>query len=222
MSLRMADAAPFKDDRHCQFVRGISRDVPIRVGHDDDELLTRTSFRSQVAMVGQHLSATLSFRAPGPGRQGSPMATSDQNADAPPPGNRTGWSKAPPVTMAQMLPDGTIEIRHQSPGRTEPDRVTLISPQHDDYQSLVRTLDLVPLPSIPVTKPPAQQEQVGIATMLEDGALQLQLRSVEADGTIAEALLTVFPQEARYASMLAHLGPLRPGQTCKIRPFPDR
>jgi len=127
----------------------------------------------------------------------------------------------PSTSTARLLPDGTIEIRTQPPGGA-PASLSHIQPQDAGYRHLLRTLDLPPAThAVPGTESSAAPAQVGVATMLDGGALQLQLRSEEPDGTIAEALLTVFPQEARYASMLAHLGALKPGQSCPIRPFPD-
>lgn len=67
----------------------------------------------------------------------------------------------------------------------------------------------------------AMPESVGTATMLADGTLQLQLRTVTADGMIGEALLIIRPGDERYATTLAHLGALTPGHACSIKPFPE-
>jgi hypothetical protein len=64
-------------------------------------------------------------------------------------------------------------------------------------------------------------ESVGVATMDDDGTLRLQLRSEQADGTIAESLLIVAKSDERYAGMLAHLGGLEPGGSRAIPPFPE-
>jgi len=65
--------------------------------------------------------------------------------------------------------------------------------------------------------PPAD---VGSATMLDDGTLRLNLRS-ETDHGIAESLLIVSPNDARYSGMVKHLGGIKPGETCRIPPFPE-
>ncbi|MBP6628984.1 MAG: hypothetical protein KBG28_09720 [Kofleriaceae bacterium] len=61
---------------------------------------------------------------------------------------------------------------------------------------------------------------IGAATMQADGTLILQLRAEAEDGTIGDALLTYRPDHPRYAAVLAHLGPLRPGATCMVKPWP--
>jgi hypothetical protein len=66
----------------------------------------------------------------------------------------------------------------------------------------------------------ADPADVGTATMDADRTLRLQLRSVQADGTIAEALLVVPPTDGRHASYLRHLGGLAPGESKAIPPFP--
>jgi len=62
---------------------------------------------------------------------------------------------------------------------------------------------------------------VGIATLAEDGTLEMQLRTVARNGTIGEALLLVATDDERYASMIAHIGGLEPGQSKPIPPFPS-
>jgi hypothetical protein len=66
-------------------------------------------------------------------------------------------------------------------------------------------------------RPPPKD--VGVASVEEDGTLQLMLRSVEDDGTIAEALLVITTGDQRYAAMAAHLHHPKPGTSCPIPPF---
>jgi hypothetical protein len=66
----------------------------------------------------------------------------------------------------------------------------------------------------------APPSDVGTATVLENGTLKLMLRSETGHG-IAESLLMVAPTDERYPGMMKHLGNPKPGQSCKIPPFPD-
>jgi hypothetical protein len=64
-------------------------------------------------------------------------------------------------------------------------------------------------------------QDVGMAEMDKDGTLRLYLRTEETDGTIGEMMMTVVPQDPKYAGMVAHLSGIKPGQAKAIPPFPE-
>ena len=65
-----------------------------------------------------------------------------------------------------------------------------------------------------------EPEDVGTAQMDKDGTLNLYFRTETAEGMIGEALTVVRPGDKSYASILAHLAGIQPGQGMAIPPFP--
>jgi hypothetical protein len=62
----------------------------------------------------------------------------------------------------------------------------------------------------PSSKKPTQTgDPIGTATMLPDGSLQLHLRSVQCDGTIAEGELTIPSSAKNYQDIIGHVGGLK-------------
>ena len=146
----------------------------------------------------------------------------------PPPKKPSSPVNSPPASEpsleARIRPTGIIEVRDAAEGHAR-----ILPPDDPDFE---RILDAIIdgsagpdgfiriAPRAPAAGGAGSAAQsVGVATMLADGTLELQLRSDEG-GAIAEALLVVPRGDPRYASMLAHLGPLEPGASCAIRPFP--
>lgn len=74
-------------------------------------------------------------------------------------------------------------------------------------------------PDAPPPEDLTPPESVGNAQMLEDGTLYLMFRGVGRDGSIAEALDVIKPDNKRYEQMLKHLGPMVPGDSRLIPPF---
>ena len=72
----------------------------------------------------------------------------------------------------------------------------------------------------PETPEDDEPETVGSAYMQKDGTIELSLRTVASDGTIGEAMLAVGPDDERHASMVKHLGGIKPGEGRPIPPFP--
>lgn len=68
--------------------------------------------------------------------------------------------------------------------------------------------------------PPASKaaDSIGVATMLDDGTIRLQLVA-RGEG---DAMLTYPPTHAQYQYILDHLGPMRPGDSKPVLPFPDK
>ena len=61
---------------------------------------------------------------------------------------------------------------------------------------------------------------IGVATMLPDRSIQMQLRSVQCDGMIAESVMTVRPEEPSYADIVTHVGGLNPSEKKPIPAWP--
>jgi hypothetical protein len=66
------------------------------------------------------------------------------------------------------------------------------------------------------------QSSIGVANMQEDRTIVLRLCSVYEDGMIAHGYFTYAPADKDYASVLTHLGELRPGQSTAVPPWPDK
>lgn len=65
-------------------------------------------------------------------------------------------------------------------------------------------------------------ESIGSARMLEDGTLVLDLRATDAAGRIGDARLYYPKSHRQYREILDHLGPMKPGETKPVPPWPDR
>jgi hypothetical protein len=76
-------------------------------------------------------------------------------------------------------------------------------------------------PDPPVQPPTEGTGTIGVATMMEDGTIVLRLRAEGASGVRGEGTLTYRPDHAEYESIRSHVGPLRPGQTVPVKPWPD-
>jgi hypothetical protein len=61
---------------------------------------------------------------------------------------------------------------------------------------------------------------IGIATMLPDGTLVLDL-TTRAGGMIGHAHFTYAPSDPKYDATLRHIGGLRPGEHKNVPPWPD-
>lgn len=62
---------------------------------------------------------------------------------------------------------------------------------------------------------------IGRAEMDADGTIRLFLRAEFADGTIGDGILIYPPDHNDYAQILSHLGGLKPGESCPVKPFPE-
>ena len=67
--------------------------------------------------------------------------------------------------------------------------------------------------------PAAQAESIGTATMEADGTLVLQLRATTGS-TMGDALLRYAPSDPQYKAILDHVGPIKPGESKAVAPFP--
>lgn len=63
-------------------------------------------------------------------------------------------------------------------------------------------------------------DSIGSATMTDDGTLILDLRAEDPDGTVGHARFVYGKDDSDYADVLKHLGPMQPGDTCSVPPWP--
>jgi hypothetical protein len=63
------------------------------------------------------------------------------------------------------------------------------------------------------------QGSIGSARMLVDGTLELQLRAEDGRGAVGEGLFRYGTTHPQYAQVLAHVGPIQPGEERAVRPF---
>lgn len=66
------------------------------------------------------------------------------------------------------------------------------------------------------------EESIGVATMKDDGTIVLRLRAKSPSGALGEGTLTYPPTHPEYRNILSHIGPIRPGQSVSVRPWPDQ
>lgn len=78
-----------------------------------------------------------------------------------------------------------------------------------------------PQPPTVVEPTPKAGKSIGVATMLDDGTIQLQLRAEGEGGMVGDALLSYPPAHHQYQYILDHLGPMKPGDSKPVPPFPD-
>jgi hypothetical protein len=63
---------------------------------------------------------------------------------------------------------------------------------------------------------------IGVARMLEDGTLVLDLRAEDASGRRGDARRVYTKDHPRYRAVLEHLGGMKPGESKPVPPWPDR
>lgn len=63
------------------------------------------------------------------------------------------------------------------------------------------------------------QGSIGVARMLADRTIELQLRAEDGRGSIGEGLFRYALGHPQYNEVLAHLGPMQPGDRRSVRPF---
>jgi hypothetical protein len=70
--------------------------------------------------------------------------------------------------------------------------------------------------------PPPRGASIGVAHLDEEGAIVLDLRATDGRGIVGDARLVYPKTDARYREILEHLGGLVPGETKRVRPWPER
>lgn len=69
--------------------------------------------------------------------------------------------------------------------------------------------------------PPGNSESIGTATMTDDGTIVLDLRAEGPDGAHGDARLVYPKSHPQYASILEHIGGLRPNEKKPVPPWPQ-
>lgn len=62
-------------------------------------------------------------------------------------------------------------------------------------------------------------ECIGVANMSDDGTITLLLRAKSEKGALGDAMLSYKKSDSQYASILKHLGGLKPGEEKPVPPF---
>jgi hypothetical protein len=68
------------------------------------------------------------------------------------------------------------------------------------------------------TVPCEQVANIGVATMMDDGAITLRLRSLPP-GPIGEGTMRYRPGDREYEDIKKHIGSIKPGETKPVRPW---
>jgi hypothetical protein len=66
-----------------------------------------------------------------------------------------------------------------------------------------------------------RSDYIGSATMLVDRTIVLDLRAEGPDGMIGDSREEYPPSHPDYRMVLEHIGPLAPGESVLVKPFPD-
>jgi hypothetical protein len=64
-------------------------------------------------------------------------------------------------------------------------------------------------------------ESIGVASMEPDGTIVLRLIARGAGGMTGEGLLRYPRSHPQYKEILDHVGPMRPGESRSVAPWPD-
>ncbi len=65
------------------------------------------------------------------------------------------------------------------------------------------------------------EESIGTATMEADGTIVLHLFARGPGGMHGQGVLRYPVSDPKYKEILEHVGPLKPGETRSVRPWPD-
>lgn len=68
----------------------------------------------------------------------------------------------------------------------------------------------------------ANGDSVGVATMMDDGTITLQLQTLPDEPVQGEVLLQYPPSHPQYGMIVSQLGGIQPGQNVLVPPFPDQ
>ncbi len=72
----------------------------------------------------------------------------------------------------------------------------------------------------PATQAETHPESIGVASQEADGTIVLNLRAT-GEGTVGDAQFRYPPSHPQYAMIKAHVGPISPGKSVSVRPFPQ-
>jgi hypothetical protein len=72
-----------------------------------------------------------------------------------------------------------------------------------------------------MAQPDTQAESIGVASQETDGTIILTLRATGEGGIVGGAQFRYPPTHPQYAMIKAHVGPIPPGKSVNVRPFPQ-
>jgi hypothetical protein len=78
--------------------------------------------------------------------------------------------------------------------------------------------------TVALANPPeeaAMPAYIGVAEMKADGSIVMHLRAEGPGGIVGHSLLTYPPGHPQYLEILEHVGPMKPGDTAAVKPWPD-
>ena len=64
-------------------------------------------------------------------------------------------------------------------------------------------------------------QSIGVATMQADGTLVLRLHAYGPGGLHGEGMMHYPVSHPKYREILQHIGPLKPGESKPVPPWPD-
>jgi hypothetical protein len=88
-------------------------------------------------------------------------------------------------------------------------------------------LSLLVLLALGAARPPTAAEPsaipryIGTAHMSAEGKIVLHLRA-SSGGTVGHSIMTYAPDNPQYRAILDHVGPLAPGGTVSVKPWPAK
>ena len=87
--------------------------------------------------------------------------------------------------------------------------------------SLVASAASLQPPVAGLAAAPAAQQSIGTANMEPDGTIVLRLIARGSGGMRGEGVLRYGVSDPGHQDILAHVGPLKPGETRPVAPWPD-
>jgi hypothetical protein len=88
------------------------------------------------------------------------------------------------------------------------------APDRESFQAILGTIRFL--------QGKDEEEYIGTASMRPDGTIELQLRAIDASGTVGDALLTYPRNHPDYQVILDHLQGLSPGEQKPVKAFPPK
>lgn len=77
------------------------------------------------------------------------------------------------------------------------------------------------IPSSPTQQQDNASDFIGFANMEADGTIVLQLDATPPGGGRAHGYFRYPPDHPKYRNILRHVGPLKPGESAPVRPWPE-
>ena len=78
-----------------------------------------------------------------------------------------------------------------------------------------------PTPNAEIAAIRVVEGSIGTASMEPDGTIVLRLITQRQNGPLGEGVLRYAPSDPQYHEILDHVGPIKPGETRPVAPWPD-